>query len=50
MHFLLMIGPTYVFYSGVDNQTLCECISRDLDKLHAWLSVSKLSLNVDNFF
>ncbi len=32
-----------VFYSGVDIQTLCECISRELDKLHVWLSVNKLS-------
>ena len=35
------------FYSGVDIQTICECISRELDKLHVWLSVNKLSLNVD---
>ena len=35
MHFIL------------DIQTLCECISRELDKLHVWLSVNKLSLNVD---
>ncbi len=36
-----------VFYSGVDIQTLCECISRELDKLHVWLYVNKRSLNVD---
>ena len=37
-----------VFYSGVDIQTLCECIRCELDKLHVWLSVNTLSLNVDN--
>ena len=28
-------------------QNLCECISRELNKLHVWLSVNKRSLNVD---
>ena len=44
---ILFADDTNVFYSGVDIQTLCECISRELNKLHVWLSVNKLSLNVD---
>ena len=45
--FILFADDTNIFYSGVDIQTLCECISRELNKLHVWLSVNKLSLNVD---
>ena len=48
LKFILFADDTHVFYSGVDIQTLCECISRELNKLHVWLSVNKLSLNVDN--
>ena len=47
LKFILFAVDTNVFYSGVDIQTLCECISRELNKLHVWLSVNKLSLNVD---
>ena len=47
LKFILFADDTNVFYSGVDIQTMCECISRELDKLHVWLSVNKLSLNVD---
>ena len=48
LKFILFADDTqFVFYSGVDIQTICECISRELDKLHVWLSVNKLSLNVD---
>ena len=47
LKFILFADDTNVFYSGVDIQTLCECISRELNKLHVWLSVNKLSLNVD---
>ena len=47
LKFILFADDTNVFYSGVDIQTLCECISRELGKLHVWLSVNKLSLNVD---
>ena len=47
LEFILFADDTNVFYSGVDIQTICECISRELDKLHVWLSVNKLSLNVD---
>ena len=47
LKFILFADDTNVFYSGVDIQTLCECISRELNKLHIWLSVNKLSLNVD---
>ena len=47
LKFILFADDTNVFYSGVDIQTICECISRELDKLHVWLSVNKLSLNVD---
>ena len=50
LKFILFGDDTHVFYSGVDIQTLCEYISRELDKLHVWLSVNKLSLNVDNNF
>ena len=46
LKFKLFADDTNVFYSGVDIQTLCECISRELDKFHVWLSVNKLSLNV----
>ena len=47
LKFILLADDTNVFYSGVDIQTICKCISRELDKLHVWLSVNKLSLNVD---
>ena len=39
LKFILFADDTNVFYSGVDIQTICECISRELDKLHVWLSV-----------
>ena len=48
LKFILFADDTNVFYSGVDIQTLCECIRCELDKLHVWLSVNTLSLNVDN--
>ena len=47
LKFILFADDRNVFYSGVDIQTLCECISRKLNKFHVWLSVNKLSLNVD---
>ena len=47
LKFILFADDTNEFYSGVDIQTICECISRELDKLHVWLAVNKLSLNVD---
>ena len=47
LKFILFADDTNVFYSGVDIQTICECISRELDKLHVWLYGNKLSLNVD---
>ena len=47
LKFILFADDTNIFYSGVDIQTLCECISRELHKLHVWLSENKLSLNVD---
>ena len=47
LKFILFADDTNVFYSGVDIHIICECISRELDKLHVWLSVNKLSLNVD---
>ena len=34
LKFRLFADDTNVFYSGVDIQTLCECISRELNKLH----------------
>ena len=34
LKFILFADDTNVFYSGVDIQTICECISRELDKLH----------------
>ena len=47
LKFILFADDTNVFCSGVDIQTLCEHISCELDKLHVWLSVNKLSQNVD---
>ena len=47
LKFILFADDTNAFYSGVDIQTICECISRELDKLHVWLSVNKRSQNVD---
>ena len=44
---LFAADDTNVFYSGDDIQTICECIRRELDKLHVWLYVNKISLNVD---
>ena len=38
LKFILFADDTNVFYSGVDIQTICECISRELDKLHVWLT------------
>ena len=32
LKFILFADDTNVFHSGVDIQTLCECISRELDK------------------
>ena len=34
LKFILFADDTNVFYSGVDIQAICECISRELDKLH----------------
>ena len=47
LKFTLFADDTNVFYSGVGIQTMCEHISRELDEVHVWLSVNKLSLNVD---
>ena len=46
LKFILFANDTDVLCSSYDLQSLCEQISNELDKLHIWLSVKKLSLNV----
>ena len=47
LKFILFADGTNLFCAGVDIQTICEHISCELVKLHVWLSVNTLSLNVD---
>ena len=44
--FILFADDTNVFYSDHDINNLCATMSNELDKLHAWFTVNKLSLNI----
>ena len=44
--FILFADDTNVFHSDHDINNLCTTMSNELDKLHAWFTVNKLSLNI----
>ena len=44
--FILFAEDTNVFYSDHDINNSCTTMSNELDKLHAWITVNKLSLNI----
>ena len=46
--FILFADDTNVFYSDHDINNLCTTMSNELDNLHAWFTVNKLSLNISN--
>ena len=43
---ILFADDTNLFYAGKDLNEVCELVSRELDILHMWFQVNKLSLNV----
>ena len=43
---VLFADDTNIFCSGKNLTTLCETVSRELDKLNVWFRVNKLSLNI----
>ena len=43
---ILFADDTNIFYSDHDINNLCTTMSNELDKLHAWFTVNKLSLNI----
>ena len=46
VQFILFADDTNVFYSDHDINILCTTMSNELDNLHAWFTVNKLSLNI----
>ena len=46
MNFILFAVDTNLFCSGRNLQSLCEIVSKELNKLHVWFQVNKLSLNI----
>ena len=44
--FILFADDTNVFYSDHDINNLCTTMSNELDKLHVWFTVNRLSLNI----
>ena len=46
LHFILFADDTNIFKSGDDLASLCKQVSTEMDKLHIWFDVNKLSLNV----
>ena len=44
--FILLADDTNVFYSDHDINNLCTTMSNELDKLHVWFTVNRLSLNI----
>lgn len=46
LRFILFADDTNIFRFGNNLETLCREISLELDKLHVWFDVNKLSLNV----
>ena len=43
---ILFADDTNLFYAGKDLTEVCELVSRELNILHMWFQVNKLSLNV----
>ena len=43
---IIFADDTNLFYAGKDLNEVCELVSRELDILHMWFQVNKLSLNV----
>ena len=46
LEFILFADDTNIFCSGHDIKELCNTMSNELDKLHTWFSLNKLSLNI----
>ena len=44
--FILLAFDTNVLYDDNGINNLCTTISNELDKLHAWFTVNKVSLNI----
>ena len=47
LRFILFADDTNIFYSGNDLDIMCKLLSDELEKLHVWFCVNKLSLNVN---
>ena len=43
---ILFADDTNLFYAGKDLDEVCKIVSRELNILHIWFQVNKLSLNV----
>ena len=43
---ILFVDDTNLFYAGKDLDEVCKIVSRELNILHIWFQVNKLSLNV----
>ena len=46
MKSICIADDTNFFYSGDNLSKVCETVSTELDKLHRWFQVNKLSLNI----
>ena len=46
MKSIVFADDTNFFYSGDNLSQVCETVSTELDKLHSWFQVNKLSLNI----
>ena len=46
MKSICIADGTNFFYSGDNLSKVCETVSTELDKLHRWFQVNKLSLNI----
>ena len=46
MKSIVFADDTNLFYSGDNLSQVCETVSTELDKLHSWFQVNKLSLNI----
>ena len=46
LKYILFADDTNLFYAGKDLNEVCELVSRELNILHMWFQVNKLSLNV----
>ena len=47
LKFVLFADDTNIFYSADSPELLSNTISQELSKLHNWLAVNKLSLNIN---